>query len=96
MLVAVEGLPSFLISCVGQQHTLLFRQYSRQEWRFIRTKGQGNPGDSVRRLGAQFFTERQHMGTAFRNQNPGAGVRNKFCERPQESVHDRIHTQVLG
>jgi len=95
MLVAAKALPSFLTRCVGQQHTLPVRQYSLQEWRFFRTKGQGNPGGLVRRLREQLFTERKHMRTAFRYQHARAGVRDKLCQGSKESVHNRIDTKVL-
>src|SRR5260370_3952476 len=76
LFVSLECFPSLFLARVRDQYALLFDRYPLQERRFVSDESQRGSIGFVRGLGTELFTQRQPVGTTFRNQDPGTGVGN--------------------
>jgi hypothetical protein len=96
LFVSLEGLPPLFLVRVRDQYAFLVLRYPLQERRFVSNQSQRGSKRFVCGLGTELFTQRQPVGTTFRNQDPRTGVRNQLCKGSQQRIQNEIHAQVLG
>src|ERR1700733_3106107 len=73
--VSLEGLPQWLLPGIGDQDTFLARQGALQERGVEGIESQWELRMWFRSSLAEFLSQRQHMGAAFRDQDSSARVR---------------------
>src|SRR5271156_334510 len=75
MCMSLEGLPRFFLPGICNQDTSLSSQDALQERRVVGIECQRAFRTGLWSFVAESLSQRQHMGTAFRDQDPSAGVR---------------------
>jgi len=96
MFVPFESLPVHFRYCVRNQKALLCIGYSFHEGALVIHESKwGFPRRCLGRW-THSLAQSEPVGTAFRNQDPRAGVGHDLGKRLQESVHNIAHTEILG